>query len=466
MADSEHEPSPDEFEIEISDLGPQRGRRGYGLPRLTPRQRRVSVVLTVLLFVLVIGTFLGGSPEVRGLLARTLLRPQPTATASSDSLSLYVQGNPSWGHFIVDGRPIAHLPALRRDRPLVLAQGQHTIIWQVAPFNPQTCILTVLNATTLSGPCLFSSRMSAHFVPGVNAMVLSFFASLNELPAGQRRALLQQIQQALASYETSESVHVGERYAVAEQQIQADPSLCSLAVHLAICSARAQQPLQASLHVQLDSSTSTDDPCVASNQCSFNHQDCRVLCEDPTVVYSNREIDGWSVAATVSLSWSYATLSGQVIASGQPISAVRGTQGYQMVSLHITRSGQDWQVSPFRQNIGAGYDDPLCNQAAQDTEALASIASGNQNMFVQNLVPVNNRAAEGCLVVLASAPGTILDPSTPVPAPNTQLVAYCLVRFGVVLAVNQVAHQQWPFLPMVDGYENSLANAALATIAP
>jgi len=466
MADSEHEPSPDEFEIEISDLGPQRGRRGYGLPRLTPRQRRVSVVLTVLLFVLVIGTFLGGSPEVRGLLARTLLRPQPTATASSDSLSLYVQGNPSWGHFIVDGRPIAHLPALGRDRPLVLAQGQHTIIWQVAPFNPQTCILTVLNATTLSGPCLFSSRMSAHFVPGVNAMVLSFFASLNELPAGQRRALLQQIQQALASYETSESVHVGERYAVAEQQIQADPSLCSLAVHLAICSARAQQPLQASLHIQLDSSTSTDDPCVASNQCSFNHQDCRVLCEDPTVVYSNREIDGWSVAATVSLSWSYATLSGQVIASGQPISAVRGTQGYQMVSLHITRSGQDWQVSPFPQNIGAGYDDPLCNQAAQDTEALASIASGNQNMFVQNLVPVNNRAAEGCLVVLASAPGTILDPSTPVPAPSTQLVAYCLVRFGVVLAVNQVAHQQWPFLPMVDGYENSLANAALATIAP
>jgi hypothetical protein len=466
MADPERESSPDEFKVEITDLGPQRGKRGYGLPRLTPRQRRVSAVLTVLLFVLVMGTFLGGSPEVRSLLARTLLRPQPTAPASIGSLSFYLQGNPSWGHFIVDGRPIAHLPVLVRDRPLVLAQGQHTIIWQVAPFNPQTCVLTVVNATTLSGPCLFSSRMSAHFVPGVKAMVLSFFASLNELPASQRQAVLRQIQQALTGYETSEQVHLGERYAVSEQQIQADPSLCNLVVQLAICSARAKQPLQASLGVQLDSSTSSDDPCIVSNQCSFNRQDCRALCEDPTVVYGNRDVDGWSVAATVSLSWSYATLSGQVIASDQPISAVRGTQGYQMVSLQITRVGQDWRVLPFPQNIGSGYDDPLCSQAAQDTEALASIASGNQNLFVQDLIPVHNHAAEGCLVVLASSPGTNLDPSTPAPAPNTQLVAYCLVRFGVVLAVNQVAHQQWPFLPVVDAYENGLANAALATISP
>src|SRR5579883_2802892 len=214
MADPERESFPDEFEVEITDLGPQRGRRGYVLPRLTPRQRKVSAVLTVLLFVLVIGTFLGGSAEVRSLLGRTLLQPQPTATATAGSLSLYLQGNPSWGHFIVDGRPVTHLPVLMRDRPLVLAQGQHTIIWQVAPFNPQTCILTVVNATTLSGPCLFSSRMSAHFMPGINAMILSFFASLNELPAGQRQALLQQIQQALAGYETSEQVHAGERYAV------------------------------------------------------------------------------------------------------------------------------------------------------------------------------------------------------------------------------------------------------------
>ncbi len=468
MADTERETSSDEFELEITDLGPKRGKRGYGLPHLTPRQRGVSIILTVLLFVLVAGTFLGGSAEVRGLLARTLLRPQPaaTATATSNNLSLYLQGNPDWGHFIVDGRPISHLPQLIRDRPLVLAPGQHTVIWQVEPFHPQTCIFTVVNATTLSGPCLFSNKISAHFIPNVSVMVLSFFVSLNELPADQRQAVVQKIQQALAGYGTSEQVHAGERYAVSEQQIAANPSLCSLAAHLAICYARTNQPLLASLRIQLDSSTSPNDPCVVSDQCSFNHQDCRALCDDPSVIYGNQEINGWSVAATVSLYWSYATLSGHVIARNQPISAVRGTQGYQMVSLHITWAGQNWQVSPFPQNSGSGYDDPLCSQAAQDSGALESIASGNQSMFVQDLIPVHNRAAEGCLVALASSPDAVLNPSTPAPAPNTQLVAYCLVRFGVALAVNQVARQQWPFLPVVDAYENSLANAALATIKP
>lgn len=464
MADTERETSSEEFELEITDLGPTHGKRGYSLPHLTPRQRRVSVVLTVLLFVLVAGTFLGGSAEVRALLARALFRPQPAATTTSDSLSLYLQGNPDWGRFIVDGRPISRLPRLVSDRPLVLAQGQHTVTWQVAPFRPQTCVFTVLNATTLSGPCLSRGRISARFVPSVNVMVLSFFASLNELPAGQRQAVFQQIQQALAGYGTSEQVQAGERYAVSEQQVAANPSLCSLAAHLAICFARTYQPLQARLRVQLDSSTSSDDSCVASKQCSFNGQDCRALCEDPTVIYGNRDVSGWSVAATIGLYWSYTTLSGQVVARDQPISAVRGTQGYQMVSLRITRAGQNWQVSPFPQNIGSGYDDPLCSQAAQDTQTLTSAASGNKDMYVQNLIPIHNRAAEGCLVVLVSSSDAILNPSTPAPGSNTRFAAYCLVRFGVVLAVNQVARQQWPFLPVVDAYEKSLANAALATI--
>src|SRR5581483_9139673 len=290
----EHETSPDEFDLEITDLGPKGNRRGYGLPRLTARQRQASIVVTVLLFALVVGTFLGGSAEIRGLLARTLLKPQPTpASEVSNSLSIYLQGNPDWGHFIVDGRPIGHLPVPVRDHPTVLAQGQHTIIWQVTPFNSRTCILTVMNSTTLSGPCLFLNGVSAHFVPNINVMVLSFFASLNDLPARQRQVVLQQIQQVLAAYGTSEQVHPGERYAVSEQQIAANPSLCSVVTHLAICYARTDQSLQASVHVQLDSSTSSDDPCMASDQCSFNHQDCRALCEDPTVVYGNRNADGW-----------------------------------------------------------------------------------------------------------------------------------------------------------------------------
>jgi hypothetical protein len=457
MAEAEHEASSPDVEVEITDLGPERGRSRSHLLHLTTRQRAIGAVLTVLLFLLVAGTFLNSSADVRSLLARTLLSTQ--SPTSPVGLSFYLQGNPDWGHLLVDGRSIPLLPIPVRDRPLVLAMGPHTIIWQVAPFRPHTCRLTVVNATTISGPCLRSNEVSAYFVPGVKALVLSFFASLNDLPDGQHQPLFQQIQQALAGYETTEQLNLGERYAVSEQQIIANPALCHRAMHLAICYASARQPLHASLHIQMDSSTSPDDPCIVSDQCSFSRQDCRALCADPTVVYSNHPVDGWSVAAPVSLSWSYTTLTGLQVARDQPASAVRGTRGYQLVSLHIDRVGQTWRVSPFPYNIGTGYDDPLCSQAAQDTGELTSISSGNQGMFIQDLLPVHNRAAQGCLVVLSTSPGTILNPETPAPAPDTHLIAYCLVRFGVVLAVNQVAHQQWPFLPSGDAFEDSLAQA-------
>jgi hypothetical protein len=416
----------------------------------------------VLLFLLVAGAFLASSADVHMLLARILPHPQSAAAPDDGGMALSIQGNPDWGHFLLDGHLVAHLPVPVRDRPLILAAGLHTIIWQVAPFRARICQFSVINATTLSGPCLARTGISAHFVPNVKVMVLSFFASLNDLPTEQRATLLQHIQQALAGYETGEPLRPGERYAVSEQQIAANPSLCHLVMHLAICYAMARQPLQASLHIQMDNSTSPDDPCVVTDQCSIDRQDCRALCEDPTVVYGNRPAGGWSVAATVSLFWSYVTLAGQLIARDQPISAVRGTQGYQMVSLHITRAGQDWSVSPFSHNSDSGNDDPLCSQAAQDTGELTSMSSGNQAMFVQNLLQVREHAAEGCLVALATSPGTVLNPATPAPAPNTHFVAYCLVRFGVVLAVNQVAHQQWPFLPAADTFESSLAYAALA----
>ena len=36
-------------------------------------------------------------------------------------------------------------------------------------------------------------------------------------------------------------------------------------------------------------------------------------------------------------------------------------------------------------------------------------------------------------------------------------LAYCLLRFGVLLAVNDAAHHFWPNLPVADAYEQSLA---------
>ncbi len=40
--------------------------------------------------------------------------------------------------------------------------------------------------------------------------------------------------------------------------------------------------------------------------------------------------------------------------------------------------------------------------------------------------------------------------------------AACLHRFGVLLAVNNLAHRLWPFLPVANAYEKRLAEQLAA----
>ena len=463
MAEMEREITAKDFDLEITDLDqnerPPRRRR----PRLTPGQRKLSLALTAALFALVIVVILASSGDVRALLTRTLFPPRPTVPANN--LAFYVQGNPSWGRFIIDGRPVAHLPVEGHDRPLTLTPGRHTIVWQVAPFEEQRCVFSVVDATTINGPCLLNGEVTVNFVPNAQAMILSFFVSMNVLPAAQRAALLQQLQTALASYGGSEQVRPGELYAVSEQEIAANPSLCHLIAHLAVCYARANQPLQATLSAQLNSNASSTDSCVLSEICLSNHQDCRALCSDYMGITEVNEIQetGWNVMAVIRLSWSYATLSGKVIARDQPASALRGTDEDRTVNVHIAYDSGGWHVTFFPQIRGNGFDDPICDQAAQDIYGLAGAAQGNQQLFVSQTVNMQTNPASGCLAVVQTSPGTYISPATPVSRMNAQLTGYCLVRFGVMLMVDQQAHQFWPDLPSVDAYENGLAKEMLAS---
>ncbi len=54
---------------------------------------------------------------------------------------------------------------------------------------------------------------------------------------------------------------------------------------------------------------------------------------------------------------------------------------------------------------------------------------------------------------------------TPTSAASLPLVAYCLHRFGVLLAANDVAHHQWPYLPVANAREKQLAQR-LVSILP
>jgi hypothetical protein len=71
----------------------------------------------------------------------------------------------------------------------------------------------------------------------------------------------------------------------------------------------------------------------------------------------------------------------------------------------------------------------------------------NDQVNWQYLAGTNS--ANGCL-----AEGSLLNNFTPVPTlPAPQL----LYRFGVLLAVNAVAHRYWPDLPVADSYEQGIA---------
>jgi hypothetical protein len=63
--------------------------------------------------------------------------------------------------------------------------------------------------------------------------------------------------------------------------------------------------------------------------------------------------------------------------------------------------------------------------------------------------------ADGCVAAIVPQQQTIPPASTPP-------VAYCLYRFGVLLAANTLAHRYWPDLPVADAYEQQLAQQVAA----
>jgi hypothetical protein len=474
-----------DFEVEIVDLddptanppsGPFTPRRF----RLTSRQRKLSLWLTGLLFLVTIGVLLGSISDIRGLLASMWSEPAPTGTAVPENLFFYVQENPSWGQFTIDGHPLTRLPRIARDQPLSFSPGTHQIIWQAAPFNARTCLFTVVNILTFSSPCLKQQDINSQVANkpaklalplSMPVMLFTFFASLNDLPPGQRTSLVQQTQTLFSLPNSSEQVYPGEAYAVSEQAAEANPSLCQPVKGFALCFARANQPLVASLSAQLDTSTALDDPCVAAGLCGTIGQDCRQFCNP----FSGSEgvSPGWDIGAVIHLLWTYKTLSGQVIASNQPDSAIRGSAaGYVPVTLHITRDRQGWHIA-LLPGPESTLNDPSCMGIERDISTLyTAISNGSAGFAMQEAGPPQTQIAEGCLEVF-ELQSFLPQPfpnatNTPLPEPSSTPVshepAYFLFRFGVILAVNPMAHSLLPKLPMADSYEQNLAQHLLASM--
>ncbi len=447
-----------DLDVEIVDLpaGDDEQQRGPERPfmpfpssiRLTSvaRQRRFQLILTASIVAIVVVIILGSSLPVRNLAVRLLAArvPSPTATLVPGVDLFYITGSPSWGRAYLDGQRMNHLPNVGVDPPLRIARGQHVLVWKADPFQEQRCIVSVPSNYSVD-TCHYNNSVT--LPGGGSAWLLSFSTSLQILPDRQRLALLQVVQAALDAQRSTETVQPGEVYSSAAQRVFTI----------------ARQPLRATLHFQLDASplSPNSGPCTVNGQnngqqCVVWGQDCRVFCADPTAdavaMVHARE---WDVLGVVLPVWDYTTLNGKSIAQNQP-DAFAGAQGYELVMpFHITWDRMGWHVSiPLDHANTLPFGNPFCSSVESEVQIDASLSAAElKNFTVSWKYASGSRAAAGCVAVATPD----LTGLTITPAPSYRVAAYCLQRFGVLLAANDVAHRLWPTMPVADAYEQHLA---------
>jgi hypothetical protein len=449
----------DDFAVEITNLPHDDEEGSSRTPRffaetwlLSPKYRKqktivatigMGLALLIVLFALtpVSQLFLRGSP--------------PPVEPSTYYFGL--DANPPWGSLSVDGKRVA-LFSRGTYTLFSLPRGQHTLTWRAAPFAPQQCRISA-PVDSGSTTCQFSDA-TPHLGGSISAYI-SFPTNLTMLSAGQRTALLQAAQAVLDRQQSSETVQAGEVYTQTSAVSGTNTRSCSVVLQLAaICFATAHQPLKATLRLQLDSGPSLAAPC-ANGACDSGNQNCRLFCDFPAFVGSNIALYPavWQASVLVQLLWQFATPDGRVVEENQADSFILGQQNAVTVSLNITWNDMRWGVTLYSQSGASGSDDPVCQAAVGDmyTLVFASISPGTE----PQLVP-GPTSASGCLITIPLGSGAN---GTPMPTPTASTVAYVIQRFGVLLAVNALAHRLWPFLPVADAATRRLAQQLITNFS-
>ena len=452
MNDSEHEQAIDEFEAKITPLdqsdtaiSPLSSPR-FPKSRFSPLQRtlalRLSVVLSFMLLTLLV--FSGSFQLLRNATLGALggLIPAPTPTLFGGEDSFYMDVSVPWTKVFLDG----HLIRLPRnnDTPLKLARGRHLIEWHAEPFQTQSCIMSVPFA--LNGTCPFAADEPGQQIQDPSAEMILLHDSLTSLSARLQATLIDAVQKTFAEVPASQLVQPGELYAGPNGY------------------ATATQLLKAALQFQFDAQATGDQPYLIAGEV------CQQLCIVPwQYLPSSQKIafrpptEEWLALAFITASWDYATGDGHVIAHGQPIDLAGAGDSEYPVLLRIVWNGAGWDVKaligpdqapPIVVTSGLPHDpstppdkvqlhdNPSC-VAARDL--LATFPANFQVRFVSG-----PNLATGCLAIVASNAANT-------PSSSHPQVAYFLEHFGILLAVNNVAHKLEPQAPLADAYERSLA---------
>ncbi len=432
------------------------GRCRSGLRmRWTVRQRVLQVVVTTMIALSLLSVFVGSSASMRSVIVG-LLRPMPTPLPQVESDAFYVQGSPSWGQLFIDGKRVVHLPLVGFEAPLRLQHGVHVLRWQASPFATLSCTLSVPGWLGVNS-CL------AQAVPinaKVSAWLITFAISLTNLATGQRAALTHAAQTALNAMQSTDTVLPGELYAVSLSQA------CKPSLRVTYCISTAREPLRATLRFTLDTQVSGGaTTCISAglgNTCVFQQQDCHLFCAFPAQLFHipSSPSPGWNVFVVVRSSWTYTLPDGHVIARNQPNSFLDFEQGDEyFMAMHITWNGTNWDVAALP---GQLLSNPVCTEAENEVEIGGFLGPSNIPFPLTWNFAANTTQAAGCLAVASATQQTN---TTPPPSTYPLPGAYCLQRFGVLLAANATAHRYWPYLPLADRYEQGMAHQLAVQLA-
>ena len=444
------EPDDTEEQIVPLDEAPVTSERSQ-LPfvkRLTFRQRKIAwrLSITLCLLLLIILVVPGGLAGVGNATAQLYDRivPPPTPTIAPGLDSFYFDVNIPWTQVSIDGRNI-HIPAIGSGAPVRLSPGKHIVRWQAAPFQPQSCLITVPVQFYLNDTCVLATSDLLSFSHTLHAQLLVLHESIGLLPVSQQNVLTDEIQKALDQQNTSTTVQPGEMYFGPKGGTS------------------PYQPLRATLRFQLDTSASSSDMTVGRTSSNgaqvytINSQDCLILCSLPWQLRppssSLSQVPTWWTFVFAFPGWDYFTLDGQTIALDQPVDEGGAAASSHPVLLGLSWYTNSWHIQVFfKQDIApfifAGqtslssgapmYDNPAC-AAAQD---LLSDVSGN---FTQVRYVADTNPANGCLAIAKWIGST--------PEPDL----WYFEHFGTLYTANAAARQSTPDFPQANAYEQRLA---------
>ncbi|HEY7419778.1 MAG TPA: hypothetical protein VH593_31660, partial [Ktedonobacteraceae bacterium] len=444
-----------EEDIEISDLNeidhrqqddrhkPAIARRFSLRPRFSLRQRRQQATITVCIVLLVVFLLLGSIPSVRDPAMQKLFGSQATPTPAllSGPDLFYFPHLPSWGHFILDGRPLAYTPTSYSEIPVQLPRGIHHLMWQAEPFEEQQCTLVVPPTTSVEAQSCSISPLLSPNAQTKYASQIAFPAtlSINSLPPAQRQSLIQAAQRQLDTLQGTTQVTPGELYSYERDGDR---------------NSTATQFMQASQRFLLDTNPSQPEVCQGLRfdiSCSIGTQDCHLFCTLPWPE-ANTSPGSWDVAAIFRPQWQY-----QYPASNQLHANSSAPEGSpQFVTFHITRMFHQWDVE-FHPQGASSFDDPNCISAIGKTALFPGyqdIARAHQRILWQFRSGQNH--AWGCLAIGTPQPAPF---SGDTDVPPTSILL--LERFGVLLAVGDSAHFLWPTLPVADNNAREQASTIL-----